>query len=132
MIRTIPLNKLVQSSRNVRKHSDAAADAEAGGVQSDGVREAGKSAPLDEMRVHDHMVDQPQAHSQRKVSIVKCLVDQSTFNDRFRHRHRARACARDDEIGVADILFSNGSQQGCVGQVGNKTLLVSSRKKDGV
>ena len=28
MIRTIPLNKLVQSSRNVRKHSDAAADAE--------------------------------------------------------------------------------------------------------
>ncbi|GAY19928.1 chromosome partitioning protein ParB [Sphingobium fuliginis] len=28
MIRTIPLNKLVQSPRNVRKHSDAAADAE--------------------------------------------------------------------------------------------------------
>lgn len=28
MIRTIPLNKLVQSPRNVRKHSDAVADAE--------------------------------------------------------------------------------------------------------
>ena len=28
MIRAIPLNKLVQSPRNVRKHSDAAADAE--------------------------------------------------------------------------------------------------------
>jgi ParB family chromosome partitioning protein len=28
MIKTIPLNKLVQSSRNVRRHSDAAADAE--------------------------------------------------------------------------------------------------------
>lgn len=28
MIRTVPLNKLVQSPRNVRKHSDAAADAE--------------------------------------------------------------------------------------------------------
>ena len=28
MIKTIPLNKLVQSPRNVRRHADAAADAE--------------------------------------------------------------------------------------------------------
>ena len=36
MIRTIPLNKLVQSPRNVRKHSDAAADAELAGGEDQG------------------------------------------------------------------------------------------------